>query len=361
MKKTAAILLMIALCLAMLPAQALAAKVEIKLGGKIGFLTEGGSVTLKPKLKNIASSALEWSSSDTSVLTVNNGTISAHSAGRAIVTVSGGGASARCGVVVLPEKLELNVGESFSLPYGTVERYTMQDKSVASISKKGVVQALKAGTTYLRVQYGKQKLYIQIQISGGTSMEQSAAAQLDCANSTNQIVLVEYESGSTARLSIHEKKSGVWKELYSCTAYVGRNGIDKQKEGDGKTPTGTFNLTQPFGISSDPGSNMEYTKVTKYHYWCGTSGSKYYNQLVDMRLIDRKNTSSDEYLIQYGSVYNYCMFIDYNKNGEANKGSCIFLHCTGSKKSTSGCIAVPEVVMKKIIQWAQPGAKIVIR
>jgi len=80
-----------------------------------------------------------------------------------------------------------------------------------------------------------------------------------------------------------------------------------------------------------------------------------------MRATDRKYTSSDEYLINYKGVYNYCMFIDYNAEGEAGKGSCIFLHCTESKKSTAGCIAVSEPVMKKIIQWAQPGAKIVIR
>jgi len=82
---------------------------------------------------------------------------------------------------------------------------------------------------------------------------------------------------------------------------------------------------------------------------------------VDMRLTNRKYTSSDEYLINYKGVYNYCMFIDYNKNGTAGKGSCIFLHCSDKRGYTGGCIAIPEVAMKKIIQWAQPGAKIVIR
>ena len=363
MKKHLARILLAVLLLSMLPASALAAKASISLGGNLGFLYEDGSVTLKPKLKNLSASDLSWSSSDESVATVSGGTIQAKSAGRTVITVSGSGATARCGVVVLPREVKVAVGETVSLPYGTKESYTMQYDSIASVSKSGAITGKKAGSTLLRVSYGKQKLYVQIQVTDReeVQLEQSKAAQLDCASQTDQIVLVEYQSGSKATLSIHEKQGGTWKELYSCTAYVGKNGIGKTKEGDKRTPTGTFNLTTPFGIKADPGANLPYTQVTKYHYWCGTSGSEYYNQLIDTRVTDRARTSSDEYLISYVPEYNYCMFIDYNASGEAEKGSCIFLHCTGSSKSTGGCVAVPESVMKKIVQWVRPGAKIVIQ
>ena len=363
MKKHLARILLAVLLLSMLPASALAAKASISLGGNLGFLYEDGSVTLKPKLKNLSASDLSWSSSDESVATVSGGTIQAKSAGRTVITISGGGATARCGVVVLPREVKVAVGETVPLPYGTKESYTMQYDSIASVSKSGAITGKKAGSTLLRVSYGKQKLYVQIQVTDReeVQLEQSKAAQLDCASQTDQIVLVEYQSGSKATLSIHEKQGGTWKELYSCTAYVGKNGIGKTKEGDKRTPTGTFNLTTPFGIKADPGANLPYTQVTKYHYWCGTSGSEYYNQLIDTRVTDRARTSSDEYLISYVPEYNYCMFIDYNASGEAGKGSCIFLHCTGKNSSTGGCVAVPESVMKKIVQWVKPGAKIVIQ
>ena len=363
MKKHLARILLAVLLLSMLPASALAAKASISLGGNLGFLYEDGSVTLKPKLKNLSASDLSWSSSDESVATVSGGTIQAKSAGRTVITVSGSGATARCGVVVLPREVKVAVGETVPLPYGTKESYTMQYDSIASVSKSGAITGKKAGSTLLRVSYGKQKLYVQIQVTDReeVQVEQSKAAQLDCASQTDQIVLVEYQSGSKATLSIHEKQGGTWKELYSCTAYVGKNGIGKTKEGDKRTPTGTFNLTTPFGIKADPGANLPYTQVTKYHYWCGTSGSEYYNQLIDTRVTDRARTSSDEYLISYVPEYNYCMFIDYNASGEAGKGSCIFLHCTGKNSSTGGCVAVPESVMKKIVQWVKPGAKIVIQ
>ena len=87
--------------------------------------------------------------------------------------------------------------------------------------------------------------------------------------------------------------------------------------------TGTFNLTTPFGILSDPGSNMPYLEVTSQHYWCDDSSSPYYNQLVNVSITGRV---SGEHLISCSPNYNYCMFIDYNAEGAPGKGSFIF--CT---------------------------------
>lgn len=362
MKRRIAFILALVLLVGGLPVSALAAKVSIQLGGKVGFMYAGMAVTLKPRVKGVSASEIKWSSSDEGVAVVENGTIKSLAPGRTVISAAAGGAVARCGVVVLPKNITLKTGESYNLPNGTVEKYAVQHSSIAGVSKKGVVTGKAAGTTMVRVRYGKQTLYVQVEVNDMLANAlQSEAAKLDCSAQTNQIVLVDYVSGSKATLSVHEKRSGVWTQLYSCDAYVGKNGIGKTKEGDNRTPTGTFNLTTPFGIKADPGAKQDYTQVTKYHYWCGTSGSEYYNQFIDMRKVDRKYTSSDEYLINYKGEYNYCMFIDYNASGAEGKGSCIFLHCMGNKKYTAGCIAIPEKVMQRIIQWAGPGAKIVIR
>lgn len=362
-------ILLLSMCLSCVSAQA--AGVRIRMGGKLGLMYVDDSVSLRPKVSGVDRSKLKWESSDTDVAVVEAGVIQAKAPGRTVISASAGGVTARCGVVVLPKSVEMEVGAQEQLPNGTLEKYAVQNKEIASISKRGLVEAEQAGNTLIGVRYGAQTLLVQLKVTEETAQDpdgdsddapqQSAAAELDCAQSTDQIVLVEYQSGSRARLSIHEKQSGLWKEIYNCTAYVGSNGIGKTKEGDQKTPSGTYNLTQPFGIKADPGANMPYTQVTKYHYWCGSSESEYYNQLVDMRETDRACTSSDEYLIDYPGVYNYGMFIDYNAEGEAGKGSCIFLHCQGSKQSTAGCIAIPEAAMKQVIRWAQPGAKIVIQ
>ena len=368
MRRWLSALLLTALLMA-LPADALAAKKPtIKMPVKVGLMLEGGTVTVKPKVKRVKASELIWESSDESVALAAEGKIKALAAGKTVITASAGGASARLGVVVLPREVSMKVGEKFSLPRGGVEKYAMGDKKIATVSKKGVVAGKKAGSTKLKVKYGRQKVTIKVTVSApdAAAPEESAgegseAARLECASQTNQIVLVDYISGSTATLSVHEKQNGVWKKLFESTAYVGRKGLGKTVAGDERTPVGTYNLTTPFGIKDDPGAGMPYTKVTRYHYWCGDSSSKYYNQLVDERTADRKHNGKDEYLINYKGVYNYCLFIDYNAEGTPGKGSCIFLHCTGSKKSTGGCVAVPESTMKKIIQWARPGVKIVIR
>ena len=55
----------------------------------------------------------------------------------------------------------------------------------------------------------------------------------------------------------------VFKLVLSENGYVGRNGINKKKEGDMKTPTGTFKLTTAFGIKDNPGTKIKYIKVNK--------------------------------------------------------------------------------------------------
>lgn len=365
--------LILMLSLLMLPVHALAARVSIKMPVQIGMMYVGQNITLKPKVSGVRRDALKWQSSAANILTAKSGgRLTARKEGLALVRAYAGKTNAICGVVVLPKAISLKVGETYRLPSHSVLQYASANAKIATISNSGVVKGIKAGSTRVGVKHGKVGLAVNVTVSPSNpvpkptpspkpAVPQSKAAQLDCAGQTDQIVLVEYAGGSKAVVSFHEKKNGVWTQLASTPGYVGRNGIDKLREGDGKTPTGTFNLTTPFGIKADPGANMPYTQVTKYHYWCGTSGSEYYNQLVDTRKVNRSAKSTDEKLINYTGYYNYCLFIDYNAVGEANKGSCIFLHCTGSKTSTAGCIAIPENIMKTAVQWVRPGAKIVIR
>ena len=195
---------------------------------------------------------------------------------------------------------------------------------------------------------------------GETALMESRVAALPAADMTDQIVLVEYTGGTDATVSRHQRIDGRWVELDSTYGYVGRTGMGKVKAGDNKTPLGTFNLTTPFGILDDPGAALPYLKVTKYHYWCSTSNSKYYNQLVDSRETGRKGRKPDEILINYKGYYNYCMFIDYNAEGVPGRGACIFLHCIGDRDWTHGCVAVPEDYMREVVCWAEAGAKIVI-
>lgn len=346
----------------MAPAGALAAKAAIKLPAKVGIIYVDQEVQLKTKTRGVKAENLKYEPSAQGVVEISaTGKVKGVAQGKVSVTVSGDGASAKCTLLVVPKSVSVAVGDKVKLPTASKVKFAVKNAKIAKVAKDGTVKGVKAGKTKLVMAYGKLKRTIAVEVMAANTDIESRAAQLDAAAQTEQIVLVEYKSGSKATLSVHEKQDGKWVQLFETPAYVGKNGIDKTKEGDKRTPTGTFNLTTPFGIKADPGAQMPYTKVTKYHYWCGSSDSEYYNKLVTSTETGRKWTKSDEHLIDYKGYYNYALFIDYNAAGEAGKGSCIFLHCKGSKSYTAGCVAVSEASMKKIVKWAKSGAKIVIK
>lgn len=159
--------------------------------------------------------------------------------------------------------------------------------------------------------------------------------------------------GTTYR---YEKK---WKRIVSCNAYVGKNGINKVRQGDRKTPVGIYNITMAFGRKKSPGTaGISYKKLNKYHYW--SVEKKTYNTFVDVRKLGRKQISG-EHLIDYNPWYNYSLALDYNKKCTYLKGSAIFLHCVGGGRTyTAGCIAVSEKNMKKIIKNTTKHTKICI-
>ena len=86
--------------------------------------------------------------------------------------------------------------------------------------------------------------------------EPSFAAQLKAAEDLEQLIIVEAHSrdGITATVTMHEKQDGIWTEILNVDGYLGYGGIDKEREGDGKTPTGLYGLSVAFGKKEDPGS-----------------------------------------------------------------------------------------------------------
>lgn len=172
----------------------------------------------------------------------------------------------------------------------------------------------------------------------------------------NQLIFVKYIKGSKAKVYLYDKtEENTWKRILSCTGYVGKRGINKKREGDKKTPTGTFNITSAYGIKSNPGAKMSYHKVKKYDYWCG---DKYYNRLINTK--KKPHKCRGERLISYKGHYDYGLFMNFNKKNKKGKGSAIFMHCTGKNKYTAGCIAVKKTYMKKIIRTIEDGTKICI-
>lgn len=136
--------------------------------------------------------------------------------------------------------------------------------------------------------------------------------------------------------------------------------INKIKEGVKRTPTGIFNVTKLFGISSNPGTKISYHQLTGSEYWCG---GKFYNQWVDEKNTDHSGCSKidDEHLSSYPVVYDYVASINYNSSNTVGKGSAIFIHCQRSFGSaTAGCVAIPKSNMITFMKSATQSTKVII-
>ena len=180
-------------------------------------------------------------------------------------------------------------------------------------------------------------------------------------NKVNQIILVE-QSGSVISMGVLylliKNKDNEWQEYLRCKAFLGKNGIDKGREGDKRTPTGDYGFLMAFGAKENPGSIVPYTKLTDTMYLCGDK--EYYNQFIDISKINHACSGNSEHLLKYIPQYNYALFIDYNKEHVYKKGSAIFLHCFGNYPFTLGCISISEDNMVKVLRTVDVNARICI-
>lgn len=185
---------------------------------------------------------------------------------------------------------------------------------------------------------------------------QACMEQYRADDQVRNLIFVKYKGGSSAKVILYEKEKAHWKVVLSVKGCVGKSGIGKQKEGDQKTPSGIYTVTQAFGICPDPGAEIPYLQVTKDHYWC--SDAAYYNRLIDIRQCPHQ--CRGEHLADYAGLYDYGLFLDYNRECKPGRGSAIFMHCIGEKNYTAGCIAVPKKQMREIIKCVHRETKIVI-
>ncbi len=190
-----------------------------------------------------------------------------------------------------------------------------------------------------------------------SNANQSFVANMSISNQTTQAITVVGNGGSYAILTLHTKQNGIWTEILSCNARVGKNGITSNKrEGDAKTSTEIYSFGQAFGVAGNPGISRNWLTVNNNHYWIDDSNSQYYNKLVDANQTGIQ-WSSAEHLASYGTAYKYAIAVNYNTACTPGAGSAIFLHCS-SGGSTTGCISISESNMIKILQNLQNDALI---
>ena len=135
---------------------------------------------------------------------------------------------------------------------------------------------------------------------------------------------------------------------------IGKNGsTSKKKEGDKKTPKGTFkieNLYYRKDRKEKPTTLLKCIEIKKNMGWCDDiSFPKKYNKLIKI-----KKKINHEKLKRNDHKYDFLIPIKYNfKKPAVGLGSCIFIHLTKDYKPTSGCVALKEkdfLIMLKVIK-----------
>ena len=137
------------------------------------------------------------------------------------------------------------------------------------------------------------------------------------------------------------------------TARVGYNGVarpGRKREGDGKTPSGTYGLSFFFGVQSDLGFAFSFRHAYSYDYWDDDPSSPRYNEWVDAR--KQKPGANPEPMHQV-PAYDYAAVIAYNTARVPGLGSAIFLH-VGTGTATAGCVSLPRAELIKVLRWLKP-------
>ena len=169
---------------------------------------------------------------------------------------------------------------------------------------------------------------------------------------------------TTAYVSMHQRdENGAWMQVLSTPGYVGKNGLcldADHKEGCGQTPVGVYHFNRAFGIAPDPGCAIPYFQVNGDTYWSGDP-NYHYNEMMDINDYPALAMDDSEHIVDYEFQYQYCLNISFNEEGTPGRGSAIFLHCLGPIKPwTGGCVAIPENIMKLVMQKVDANCVVVI-
>jgi len=205
----------------------------------------------------------------------------------------------------------------------------------------------------------------------------------DTLRDSRQCVVVVAPTWSSTTGTLHAfartSTTGDWKMRGNAVPVVlGKNGlgwglglIDAKKragphkiEGDNKVPAGIFRLGPAFGYAPAPSAswiNLPYVPLTKMTEGVDDPGSHYYNQLVDRSKVARVDWRSSEQMRRADELYKWGIFVAHNAAAAPGAGSCIFMHIwKNASTPTTGCTAMAERDLLRLLRWLDPAAQPVL-
>jgi L,D-peptidoglycan transpeptidase YkuD (ErfK/YbiS/YcfS/YnhG family) len=156
-----------------------------------------------------------------------------------------------------------------------------------------------------------------------------------------------------ATFAAYRRAGGRWQRVLGpWTARIGRGGFapaGQKREGDSRTPSGTFRFGFFFGVLPNPGVRFRYRQSNSNDYWDDDPASPRYNEWVDAR---RASPGLNPEPMDV-TAYDYGAVIGYNTSRTPGLGSAIFLH-QNIGIATAGCITLPTGELLRVLRWLNP-------
>ena len=167
-----------------------------------------------------------------------------------------------------------------------------------------------------------------------------------------------WDSGRGWILELEEWEDDGWVSKFQTTAYIGRNGTSTNtREGDGKTPEGTFNILFCYGISQ-PTTQLRFRQINNGDVFVDDIYSRYYNAIVSSSQISAEASREDTYSQLNRNLFTACIFFDFNGDGEtaytsvSGNGSVRILRGkTGRLEATRGDIDISSRDMTTLLSY----------
>jgi len=190
--------------------------------------------------------------------------------------------------------------------------------------------------------------------SPAPSARPAASAARQASGQLVTVIAASY-GATQAELTAYRRVGGQWRRVFGpWVAWIGRNGMARpgaKREGDGRTPSGTFGFGFFFGVDPDPGVHFPYRRIDAFDVWDDDPSSPRYNEWVDVRYAD---PGADPEPMDV-SAYDYGAVIAYNTARTPGLGSAIFLHINIGTP-TAGCVTLPVGELLEILRWLNPAA-----
>lgn len=178
---------------------------------------------------------------------------------------------------------------------------------------------------------------------------------IDLPYGCRQVIVVDVSAGKNCVVHTLSCDAELWSGgcMAGVIGYGGLAPAGTKREGDGKTPVGTFALRRGLYYVKDFNTAFPMEQYNQYYTWDENPWSPTYNTLLRD---PAPGTKGDRLWEHRNRQYRYIVVVEYNtEQPTPGAGSAIFIHAWRAPgKPTAGCVGMSEANMKRVVEWLDP-------